>query len=348
MSSRCNFAPSTTSKRPYWAGDESDEEDIPQAAPVVPEEGHLSPGSIFNNGRVSAPLTRAQAASKAFSRGLGGVRKAAGQAKRAVSHAGPSITSPVANTFSRGDRTGFVPLGQEDISALDLVGIELAQRDVRRFGQADHAISDARADDPTAAALSQLTGEPIPPQTPHPSTCPAPSTTTPAPPEPSPRAPGRRVVGQEERKNVFGDIIATGHDASWTGDSHAPATQSAPLNRMPAAGNPFVTLKQSMNPFITPRESENLVPQALPINKQPSNIEKSPPALPIPDSLLRSTRRPSPPRKPSLADTKGRHRRMARSVQAAATYQQGNLHISSTSCRGTSSRNAESPMHRVE
>jgi hypothetical protein len=200
MSSRCNFAPSTTSKRPYWAGDESDEEDIPQAAPVVPEEGHLSPGSIFNNGRVSAPLTRAQAASKAFSRGLGGVRKAAGQAKRAVSHAGPSITSPVANTFSRGDRTGFVPLGQEDISALDLVGIELAQRDVRRFGQADHAISDARADDPTAAALSQLTGEPIPPQTPHPSTRPAPSTTTPAPPEPSPRAPGRRVVGQEERK----------------------------------------------------------------------------------------------------------------------------------------------------
>jgi hypothetical protein len=237
----------------------------------------LSPGQLLSNGMTKA--------TDALSRGMESVRRAASQAKRAlsVSHE-PKISSPVPGSFQRGDRAGYVLESQEDILPLHLVGLEVAQANVRQFGQADYALADAKGD-PRAVAMSMLTGDPMAPQPSSNSETPAlPAPATPAPPKSKRTA--RKVVGQSGRDTVFGDILDAGYDSSWTSEPEALAQSdgkgkgragSRTPSAMPASFRPVPT---GGNPFAVRRDSARMAPV---------NLDRSLPSSPAPGSLRRCT-----------------------------------------------------------
>jgi hypothetical protein len=250
----------------------------------------LSPGQLLSNGMTKA--------TRVLSQGMGSVRRAASQAKRAlsVSHEA-KIGSPIPGTFQRGDRAGYVLESQEDILPLHLVGLEVAQANVRQFGQADHVLADAKGD-PRAVAMSMLTGDPVAPQ-------PSSNSETPAPPAPAPapapappaksappmsKKSARKVVGENGRDTVFGDILDAVYDSSWASEPKAEAQSdhkgkgragSRTPSAMPASFRPVPT---AGNPFAVRRDSARMAP---------ANLDKSLPPSPAPGSLRRNTPHPS-------------------------------------------------------
>lgn len=291
------------------------EADSPRRRKDSHREAPLSPGVI-------AAAARTQAV-KVLSRGIGSVRKAAQQAKRKISVSNePKVSSPVPGSFHRGG-SGHVLEAQIHVPALDLVGLEQAQADKHRFGQADHTLADARAAGPTAMAYYHLTGE-LPPQSPRVTRQPAPSTPVPAqnqtfaasvppvtpvapvaPLATKPKLPApRKVVGQEGRETVFGDIIAAGYDSSWATEPKAqsqanastqPRTQSngkgkASMPRAPPVmPESFIPVPAAGNPFAN---SADLAPASLKVKKQSVHLDKSLPPSPAPGSLRRFTQKP--------------------------------------------------------
>jgi hypothetical protein len=231
----------------------------------------LSPGQLLSNGMTKA--------TGALSRGMGGVRRAASQAKRALSvSSAPRIGSPIPGSFQRNDRAGFVLESQEDILPLELVGLEVAQGDVRRFGQADHALAGR------ALALAMLTGEVDQPQPSRNSGRPAsPAPATPTPAAPKSKKADHRVVGQQGRDTVFGDIVDAGYDtpeAESDGKGKGRAG-SRTHSAMPASFRP---VPASGNPFAVRRDSARMAP---------ANLDKSLPSSPAPGSMRRCTPHPS-------------------------------------------------------
>jgi hypothetical protein len=240
----------------------------------------LSPGQLLSNGMTKA--------TRVLSQGMGSVRRAASQAKRAlsVSHEA-KIGSPIPGSFQRGDRAGYGLESQEDILPLHLVGLEVAQANVRQFGQADHVLADAKSD-PRAVAMSMLTGDPLVPQ-------PSSKSETPAPPAPAATAPPkskkttRKVVGESGRDTVFGDILDAGYDSSWASEpkaeaqsdrkskgragSRTPSTMPASFRPVPTGGNPFAVRRDS-------------------VRMASANLDKSLPPSPAPGSMRRNTPRP--------------------------------------------------------
>lgn len=275
-------------------------------------ERPLSPGSIFANGGVpAAPERRPSKASKVFSRGLGGVKKAAEQAKRAlsVSHE-PKISAPVPGSLARGG--GRVMQQQEGVAPLNLVDLEVAQADVERFGRVDLQLANKEIVGPRAEAWSLLTGEPVPAQPPHiPSVAAAPppprpsapvhpprtSSRKPAPtamPRPRPAAPvhapapapavpaatkskqnPRMVLGEDGRETLFGDFVDLANDSSWVKDAQGNANEQARYEGK-GKGRAAPPLAPTAN---SRSASPTMAPKPLKVRKQPV-VDKSLPPTP--------------------------------------------------------------------
>lgn len=272
-------------------------------------ERPLSPGSIFANGGVPAvPERKPLEASKVFSRGLGGVKKAAEQAKRAlsVSHE-PKISAPVPGSLARGG--GRVMQQQEGVAPLNLVDLEVAQGDVLRFGRVDLQLANKEIVGPRAEAWALLTGEPIPAQSPRvppaaasmpsvPAHPPRTSSRKPAPaatPRPRPAVPApapahhavpaatkskqnpRKVLGEDGRETVFGDFVDLANDSSWVRKAEAHANNEAPYEgkgkgrAAPAPSKPSSAAQNGSSP--------PLAPKPLKVRKQPV-VDKSLPPTP--------------------------------------------------------------------
>lgn len=262
-------------------------------------ERPLTPGSIFANGGTYVPERKASTAAKVFTRGIGSVRKAAGQAasqaKRAlsVSHE-PKISAPAPRPLLRA----------EGVPPLDLVGLEVAQGHTSRYGQPDHRLVDSQVVANRAFALSLLTGEPLAAQLAREAATPTPAPTrtptiarkppvrpprpaspgisrVPAPPGP-PAAPvstkskanPRMVLGNGSQETVFTDFVNAANDPSWVKEaSHAqPTYQGKGKGR--AAPNAVIP----NNPF----SSRPLAPKPLNIRKVSNApvVDKSLPPTP--------------------------------------------------------------------
>lgn len=257
---------------------------LPAAEPVlvytsvdVDNVAQQSEASLFP-GLQPAP-TKKSKATGVFSRGFGTIRKAAG-------HAGHSrttldevkISTPVAGSFHR---NGFdSPVVME--TPLHLVGLEVAQADVPRYGKPDHLLESPRTAGPRTDSFSWLTNEP---NSTKPSVAPAP----PAAPVPK-RSASRKVVNDADRETLFGDIIAAAQDSSWVAKSEAQAQGQArgedmgkrnvAGTRAAAAMPPSFTIPSAGNPFAAPPRVSS---------KQPANLDKSLPSSPAPGSMRRQT-----------------------------------------------------------
>lgn len=240
-----------------------------------------------------APQTAATKKSKAtgvLSRGFGTIRKATGHANRSLTTSDEAkISKPVAGSFHRSGLNSSVVME----TPLNLVGLDVAQADVARYGMPDHLLSP-RTPGPRSDSFSWLTNEPNSTQ---PSAAPAPA--PPAPPAASiPKfSKSRKVVNDFDRETLFGDIIAAAQDSSWVEEAEAQAQgpvrgeDKAECNvggirasatmpssfAIPAAGNPFA------------RPHPPAVPAPLRAPLQPANLDKSLPSSPAPGSMRRQT-----------------------------------------------------------
>lgn len=255
-----------------------------------------------------APQTASATKSKAtgvLSRGFGTIKKAAGHAKRSLATSEEvKISTPVAGSFHRSGLNS--PVVME--TPLHLVGLEVAQADVPRYGKPDHLLESPRTVGPRSDSLNWLTSEPIPTQ---PSA--APALAAPAAPlapsaAPAPkRSASRKVVNEADRETLFGDIIAAAQDSSWVTDSETQAKGPArgedkgkrniSGTRAPAVLPPSFKMPSSGNPFARPRPS--VVPAPLGMSSQPTNLDKSLPSSPAPRSVRRQTAVNNPVHKPA-------------------------------------------------
>jgi len=247
-----------------------------QPAVAQPSDGQsqirsLSPGSIFANGGTPPALSSARKASlTAISRGIGSLRKATTTTVKKALNAQhePKISSPVAGTFRRGIPAGHVLEPQDDVAPLDLVGLEVAQADMPRFGQPDfkiaatqEAVRRSQRASARAEAHEMLTGEPTPATT---ARIASPSATHASKPAPKKDVP-RKVVDSS-----MADFFGAGMDDSWVPDPRAG------LDPPPGPTDPSPALKKPL---------AALVPAALKIKK------------------LRAANNPLPPKQPTLAQS---------------------------------------------
>ena len=231
--------------------------------------------------RLQPAPTKKSKANGVLSRGFGTIHKAAGHAMRSPAADEPNISTPVAGSFHRSGLNS--PVVME--TPLHLVGLEIAQADVPRYGKPDHLLESPRTAGSRSDSLSWLMSEPNSTLTQPPA---APAPTSPAPPAaPAPqRSASRKVVNQADRETLFGDIIAAAQDSSWVDEPEAQAKGSAPgeqkgedriasLKKAPTLP-PSFTIPSSGNPFAArPR--------------QPVNLNKSLPSSPAPHSIRRQT-----------------------------------------------------------
>ncbi|GAB7322062.1 hypothetical protein MBLNU13_g03105t1 [Cladosporium sp. NU13] len=219
----------------------------------------------------AAPIKKSKA-NGVLSRGFGTIRKAAGHAMRSPAADGPKISTPVAGSFHRSGLNS--PVVME--TPLQLVGLEVAQADVPRYGKPDHLLESPRTVGPRPHSLSWLTNEPVPTQPPAAPAAPAASAPK--------RSASRKVVNEADRQTLFGDIIAAAQDSSWVNEPEPQAKGSAPreekgkdrvasLKKAPTMP-PSFTIPSAGNPFAArPR--------------QPVNFDKSLPSSPAPGSMRR-------------------------------------------------------------
>ena len=262
---------------------------VPQAE-AWPTENPLSPGSIFANGRPQAAT--ASKSKGILSRGIGSIRKAAGQAKRSlpVSNQPKSLT-PMAETLRHQNPDAHINMS----TPLKLVDIEVAQANPQRYGrplindlptagiQAD-ALTRSKGEPTSIQAFSKPAAAPVAPVVPADSATPK-----------SKQQVSRMVVNSDDRETIFGDIIAAASDPAWTPEprpqtkgqargenegkrkvssSRAPSAMPASFNPIPSAGNPF-----------TARSRSTRVPQPLHVTDHAVDINKSLPPSPAPGSL---------------------------------------------------------------
>lgn len=272
-----------------------------QPAVAQPSDGQsqirsLSPGSIFANGGTPPAPTAAKKASLTISRGIGSLRKATHAAKKAFhpQHE-PKISSPVAGSFRRGIPAGHALEPQDDVAPLDLVGLDVAQADVPRFGQAELKIAatqeaarsslraSARAD-----AYAALTGEPTPATTPTVAAPSAPPATNPAPPK---KTAPRKVVD-----SAMSDFFGAGMDDSWVPDPRAglddPEPAAAPKKPFAAlvpAALKIKKLRAANNPL--PPKQPTPAPSAVP---KPNLVAPRPLQQPTPAPTQAPLQRPRP------------------------------------------------------
>lgn len=251
----------------------------------------------------TAPQTASGTKPKAtgvLSREFGTIRKAAGHARRSPSTSYEAqISPPITGSFHRSGLDS--PVVME--TPLHLVGLEVAQADVPRYGKPDHLLESPHTVGPRSDSLNWLTSEPIPTQ---PSAAPAPAPAAPAAPAAllaPPAGPGpersapRKVVNEADCETLFGDIIAAAQDYSWVTDSEAQAKgpakgedkdkRNASGTRPPAVLPPSFKMPSSGNPFARPHPSA--VPASLGMSSQPTNLDKSLPPSPAPGSIRRQT-----------------------------------------------------------
>ena len=253
---------------------------------------HVEPGSTIPVAQVEVhnvvqqpefSLSPAPTKSKAtgvLSRGFGTIKKAAGHAKRSLAISDKvKISTPVAGSFHRSGLNS--PVVME--TPLHLVGLEVAQADVPRYGKPDHLLESPRTVGPRSDSLNWLTSETVPTPPPAPSAAPGPK-----------RSASRKVVNDADRETLFGDIIAAAQDPSWLTDSDAQAKgqargeekgqRNASGMRAPAVLPPSFKMPSSGNPFARPRPSAVPAPLGM-----PTNLDRSLPPSPAPGSIRRQT-----------------------------------------------------------
>lgn len=253
--------------------------------PVTQFEGHhaVQRPEVSIAPELQPAPTKKSKATGVLSRGFGNIRKAAGHARRTCETSGEAkISTPVAGSFHRSGLNS--PVVME--TPLQLVGLEVAQADVPRYGKPDHLLPAG----PRSDSLGWLTQEPAPMQ---PSAAPAP----PAAPAPK-RSASRKVVNDADRETLFGDIIAAAQDSSWVDQSEAQPKGQArgedkdqgkpSVIRAPATMPPSFTIPLAGNPFVA-RPQPSAVPTSLRVPDQTANLDKSLPASPAPGSMRRQT-----------------------------------------------------------
>ena len=276
---------------------------VQQWAEQVESEGPVRVGQVdvhnlaqqsevsLSSGLQPAP-TKKSKATGVLSRGFGTIRKAAGHAMRSPTALEEvKISTPLASSFHRSGLNS--PIVKE--TPLHLVGLEVAQADVPRYGKPDHLLESPRTAGPRSDSLSWLTSEPLPTK---PSVAPAPPAPAAAPAAPAPkRSASRNVVNEADRETLFGDIIAAAQDSSWVTDSEAQAKcpargddkgkRNVSGTRAPAVLPPSFKMPSSGNPFARPRPAP--VPAPLGMSSQSNNVDKSLPPSPAPGSMRRQT-----------------------------------------------------------
>ncbi|KAM0720095.1 hypothetical protein Q7P37_004231 [Cladosporium fusiforme] len=214
---------------------------------TAPAERAISPGSIFPSQQTrttsATDSSRSSAVKKSLASKFGSVRRAASTAKKSLAQKVRTsdevkISGPVPGSFHReGNMHVLAP--QDGIPPLNLVGLETAQANVQRYGQADHdlaAVSAAavamRASAIAAAERAAFSPESPTPGSPVPSTAssvysiprrpiPASPLAAPSPPAQAVRTQAplvpprslRRVTGTVNRDTMWGDF--TGTDEFW-------------------------------------------------------------------------------------------------------------------------------------
>jgi hypothetical protein len=229
-----------------------------------------------------------------LSRGFGTIKKATGRARRSLETSGEAkISTPIAGSFHRSGLNSPIVMA----TPLHLVGLEVAQADVPRYGKPDHLLASPHTAYPRDDSLSWRNGEPVPTK---PSAAPVAPIAPPAPSAPAPkRSKSRKVVNDADRETLFGDIIAAAQDSSWVdqsetqakgpvrGEENGPgniggirASATMPQSFMiPSSGNPFTA---SLNPPSGPTAP-------LRMSRQATNPDKSLPSSTAPDSTRRQT-----------------------------------------------------------
>ena len=197
--------------------------------PYVPREGQnfdqprsLSPGSIFANGGTPPAPSATRKASLTISRGIGSLRKASSNAKKALTpKPQPKISGPVAGSFQR-EFAG-------ELEPLNLVGLDIAQADASRYAQPDFQIAAAQKAAERARVASarrdshtRLTGESTPVASPQVASPSAPSGPNSSPAATKKAAP-RKVVN-----STFGGVIEAGKDSSWVPNPRAGLDRPPP------------------------------------------------------------------------------------------------------------------------
>jgi hypothetical protein len=239
---------------------------------------------------LSPAPTKKSKATGVLSRGFGTIKKATGRARRSLETSGETkISTPIAGNYHRSGLNSPVVM----TTPLHLVGIEVAQADVPRYGKPDHLLASPHIAYPRDDSLGWLTGEPVPTQ---PS---AASAAPPAPDAPVPtRSKSRKVVNDSDRETLFGDIIAAAQDSSWVDDSQTQAKGQARGEEngqrnasgiLASATMPqLFTIPSSGNPFAA-RVNPSVGPASLGMSRQPTNLDKSLPSSPAPSSMRRQT-----------------------------------------------------------
>lgn len=265
----------------------------------------LSPGSIFNNGKPQhvswAPETgNKRKYSGSLSKGFDSIIRAASTAKHAMSSTkvpdeapGPKISSPIPGSFRR---SGMTP--NDDPEPLNLVGLEVAQANVRKYGQADHtlATTQALAVASRASALAKDVRKakkesPASPRTPETPTSPThkiprkpvpkpqPKSTAPAP-APNPR---RVISTASDAVTTWGQIIDAGMDETWVKD--AEAKQQVRRSKQ-HAGASTGTPRTDPVPD-SQKSSTRMSPAPLRFSKRPS-VNQEAPSVPAPEQPYKS------------------------------------------------------------
>lgn len=252
----------------------------------------LSPGSIFNNGKPQhaswAPEPgHKRSYSGSLTKGFDSIIRTASTAKHAMSTKvedeapGLKISSPIPGSFKR---SGMTP--DDDPEPLDLVGLEVAQANVKKYGQADHALAttQALAVAGRASALAKDVRKakkeaPAPPKSPETPTSPThkiprkpvpkpqPKSTAPAP-APNPR---RIISTASDAVTTWGEIIDAGMDETWVKD--AEAKQQVRKSKQPTGA---LTGARRTNHVPDPRgEASRMSPAPLRISKRPSGDQSA-------------------------------------------------------------------------
>ena len=278
----------------------------------------LSPGSIFaNGGTPPAPPATRKASLAAISRGIGSLRKAATTAKQALTpQHEPKISSPVAGSFHSRIPAGHVLEPQEDVAPLNLVGLEVAQADVPRFGQPDFKIAaaqEAAAHAKTASARAEayemLIGEPTP-DVAAPSTHPAANSASP-----------KKTVLRKVVDSTMDNFFDAGMDDSWVpalegkvSTPGAPTAISLQTNNVTVPKKPFAalvpaamkirTLRNANQPLPSTSVTQTPAPSAMPeFNLAiPSLLQRTPAPTQAPLQVPRSA---TPAGKTGLAASLG-------------------------------------------
>lgn len=283
-----------------WASQTETEGPV-QFAQVNVHDFAQQPEVSLSSGLQPAP-TKKSKATGVLSRGFGTIRKAAGHAMRSPAALEEvKISTPVAGSFHRSGLNS--PVVME--TPLHLVGLEVAQADVPRYGKPDHLLESPRTVGPRSDSLNWLTSEPILTQ---PSAAPAPA--APLAPSAAPvpkRSASRKVVNEADRETLFGDIIAAAQDFSWVTGSEAQAKgpargedkgkRNVSGTRAPAILPPSFKMPSSGNPFVRPLPSAVTAP--LGMSSQSTNLDKSLPSSPAPGSIRRQTAVNNPVQKPA-------------------------------------------------